>query len=58
MSVMGQNRRNGIRGANDRFLIHKRTFCTTASNDDTWPLLDTEGEKSVGLARVSTSDPV
>ena len=40
MSVMGENRRNGIRGANDRFLIRKRTLCATASNDGTWPKAD------------------
>jgi hypothetical protein len=24
--------------ANERFLIRKRTFCATASNDGTWPI--------------------
>jgi hypothetical protein len=35
MGVQGQNRRYEIRLANDRFLIRKRTFSATASNDDT-----------------------
>jgi hypothetical protein len=35
MSAYGQNRRYEIRLANDRFLIRKRTFSATASNDDT-----------------------
>ncbi len=40
MTTLGQNWRYKIRGANDRFLIHKRTFCATASNDGTWPIPD------------------
>lgn len=35
-SAKGQNRRYEIRLVNDRFLIRKRTFCATASNDGTW----------------------
>ena len=35
--------------ANDRFLIRKRTFCATASNDGTWPLADVGREKVDGL---------
>ena len=58
MTASGQNRRYEIRLANDRFLIRKRTFCATASNDGTWPFPAAQAMKSIRGRPTATCDPL
>jgi hypothetical protein len=43
--------------ANDRFLIRKRTFSATASNDDTWPFPAAQAMKFTRGCPTAACDP-